>query len=69
MRYPVSASIHFFIGPAYTMTGGEQITRIAGCGFSYLDCNFLDWHSDRRSPFCGDGWEAWIDSAGGAAAY
>ena len=66
--YPVSTSIHFFIDPAYGMTLAEQVTIVAQCGFSYLDFNFCDWHGRVDSPFCGDGWEAWIDSAGEAAA-
>ena len=66
--YPVSTSIHLRFDFEYKVPVTAQIERIAKCGFRHLDFNFLDWHGDPHSPFLGDGWESWIDSAGNAAA-
>lgn len=70
MRYPLSTSVHFFLDKDYKVSMADQVRRIAAVGFKYLDFNFLDWHSDLRSPLVGDNWLRWgLESAEAAAEY
>lgn len=68
MSYPVSTSVHFRFDENYQVPLEKEIERIIRCGFRFLDFNFLDWNSDRRSPFTGEHWESWITGCGETAA-
>lgn len=65
---PISTSIHLTYDRTYRTPITEQIRRLAADGFAYLDFNYLDLCDDPRSPFIGDAWQTWLESAGNAAA-
>lgn len=64
--YPVSTSNHLRFDTDYRVSCAEQALRTVRAGFTHLDYNFLDWHSDARSPFVGERWLDWVKETGEA---